>query len=140
MSNVGDNDKWDKQIKADINEHVLGVKQNLLGKYNFCDKYHKKMFQTQVTVVCRAVCCPHNCDNWTSHFSNLKSPQQGYTRSSLILDAWGNIINSNLLHITLIVRWVTVKLKRSSTIEINNNFLSTTIWVWKLSYENLTTI
>ena len=40
---------------VNINEHVLGVKQNLLEKYNFYDKYYRKLFQTQVTVVCKAL-------------------------------------------------------------------------------------
>ena len=41
--------------KADINEQVPGVEQNLLEKYNSCDRYHRKMSQTQVTVICKAV-------------------------------------------------------------------------------------
>ena len=53
----------DKKTKASINEHVLGVKQNQLEKYNFDDKYHRKLSQTQVTVICRDVWCLHNCDN-----------------------------------------------------------------------------
>ena len=39
------------QTKANINEHVLGVKQNQLETYNFYDKYHRKLSQTQVTVI-----------------------------------------------------------------------------------------
>ena len=39
----------------DINVHVLDAEQNLLEKDNFYDKYHRKLFQTQVAVVCRAV-------------------------------------------------------------------------------------
>ena len=31
---------------ANINEHILGVKQNQLEKYNFYDKYHRKLSQT----------------------------------------------------------------------------------------------
>ena len=40
---------------GDINVHVLGAEQNLLEKDNLYDKYHRKLFQTRVTVVCRAV-------------------------------------------------------------------------------------
>ena len=49
-------DKWDKQIKADINEHILWCKIKICWRgRDFVDKYHRKMFQTQVTVICRAV-------------------------------------------------------------------------------------
>ena len=53
---------------GDINVHVLGAEQNLLKKDNFYDKYYKKLFQTQVTVVCRALCCLHTCDDGHSTF------------------------------------------------------------------------
>ena len=43
------------KTKANINEHILGVKQNQLETYNLYEKYHRKLSQTQVIVVCRAV-------------------------------------------------------------------------------------
>ena len=38
-----------------INVHVLDAEQNLLEKDDFYYKYHRKLFQTRVTVVCRAL-------------------------------------------------------------------------------------
>ena len=53
---------------GDINVHILGVKQNPLEKDIFYDKYHRKLFQTWVTVVCRALWHPHTCDDGHSIF------------------------------------------------------------------------
>ena len=56
------------QIMVNTNEHFLGAEQNLLEKYNFCEKYHRKLFQTRVTVVCRALFHLHIYDDGYSTF------------------------------------------------------------------------
>ena len=61
----------------DINAHVLDVKQNLLEKYNFYDKHHRRMSQTQVAVVCRAVCHLHNCDDEQNTFPIQEAHNMG---------------------------------------------------------------
>ena len=41
-----------RQAKVeDINVHILDAEQNLLEKCNFYNKHHRRLFQTQVTVV-----------------------------------------------------------------------------------------